>query len=358
MTIEMKPFSDDLRADIVELLSASVRQRVFPGAVAALVSDTDELYVAAGRETYDASAIAVTKDSLFDVASLTKVIATATAVMQLVEQNRISLQDPASRYLPRLTGSKKHISISQLLSHTAGFSGITPLYRTCKSRDELLEAIFSIDLLYSPGSDRVYDDLGYILLGLIVESVTGVTLDAWCSNAIFGPLNMRHTMYVPRNRFSGQIVPTEIDPERGGLLRGVVHDENAFVLGGIAGQAGLFSSAPDLSRFVRMFLGHDETSFSGVLSDSSIRLMCARQWQDGEGEYGLCWDRTRPVYMDGIDDPDAIGHTGFTGVSMTISPRRGLALILLSNRVHPVRSDRARIDSVRRSFVEAVVRHC
>jgi CubicO group peptidase (beta-lactamase class C family) len=353
----MKAFSGGLRADIVELLSASVRQRIFPGAVAALVSDTDELYIAVGQETYDPSAISVTKDSVFDVASLTKVVATATAIMQLVDQNRISLQDLACKYLPRLASSKKHISISHLLAHMAGFTGITPLYLTCKSRDQLLEAIFSIDLLYSPGTDRVYDDLGYILLGLIVESVTGITLDAYCSDAIFRPLNMRNTMFVPHNRFFGQIVPTEIDPERGGLLRGVVHDENAFVLGGIAGHAGLFSSAPDPVRFVRMFLVPHETSFPEVLSDTGIGLMCARQWQDGEGEYGLCWDRTRPGYMGRIDDPDAVGHTGFTGVSITISPRRGLAVLLLSNRVHPVRSDRAGIDSVRRSLVEAVVRH-
>ena len=134
------------------------------------------------------------------------------------------------------------ITIFQLLAHTAGFPGGEPLGRQHKSRDDILEAIFSIDLLYPPGTDRVYDDLGYILLGLIVESITGVTLDKYCKNEIFEPLKMSETMFVPQKTLLGRIVPTEIDAGRGGLLRGIVHDERAYIMGGVAGHAGLFGT--------------------------------------------------------------------------------------------------------------------
>jgi CubicO group peptidase (beta-lactamase class C family) len=182
-------------------------------------------------------------------------------------------------------------------------------------------------------------------------------LDKYCESEIFEPLKMNETMFVPCTTLLGRIVPTEIDAERGGLLRGVVHDERAYLMGGVAGHAGIFTTARDLGRFCRLMMGHDTSARVGVLASASVQLMWSRQWQDSEGEYGLGWDRLRPSYMNGIDDRDAVGHTGFTGVSLVISPRRGLAMILLSNRVHPVRSDRSQIGLARRRFVEAVMRH-
>jgi CubicO group peptidase (beta-lactamase class C family) len=350
--------SERLRADVLSVLRDSVHDNIFPGAVAALISSTDETYVPFGFETYDPDASPITETSIYDVASLTKVVATATAVMQLVERKQLSLHDLACNFLPQLRQAPKdRITILQLLAHTAGFPGGEPLSRQLKSRDEILEAIFSINLAYPPGTGRVYDDLGYILLGLIVETITGVTLDAYCEEEIFGPLKMSETMFVPPKTLFGRIVPTEIDAGRGGLLRGIVHDERAYLMGGVAGHAGIFTTARDLGRFARSMMGHDQSARAGLLSSASIRLMWARQWQDSEGEYGLGWDRLRPGYMNGIDDRDAVGHTGFTGVSLVISPRRDLAIILLSNRVHPVRSDRSQISLARRRLVEAVMRH-
>ena len=349
--------SERLSADIVSVLRDSVRDRIFPGAVAALISSTDEAYVPFGFETYDPMARPITEESIFDVASLTKVVATATAVMQLVERKQLSLHDHAGDFLPLLRQAPKdRITISQLLAHTAGFPGGEPL-RQHTSRDDILSAIFSMDLLYPPGTDRVYDDLGYILLGLIVESITGVALDQYCENEIFAPLGMSETMFVPPTTLLGRIVPTEVDAARGGLLRGVVHDETACRMGGVAGHAGIFTTVRDLGSFARSMLGHDKGALAGVLSSQSVRLMWSRQWQDAQGEYGLGWDRLRPGYMNGIDDGDAVGHTGFTGVSLVISPRRDLAMILLSNRVHPVRSDRSQINLARCRFVEAAMRH-
>ena len=350
--------SERLSAEVLSVLRDSVQDKIFPGAVAALISSTDEAYVPFGFETYDPVARPVTDYSIFDVASLTKVVATATAIMQLVERKQLSLHDRACDFLPQLRQAPKdRITILQLLAHTAGFPGGEPLGRQLRSRDEVLGAIFSIDLLYPPGTDRVYDDLGYILLGVIVESITGVTLDKYCESEIFGPLGMSETMFVPHKTLLERIVPTEVDAGRGGLLRGVVHDERAYAMGGVAGHAGIFTTARDLGRFARSMMGHDKSALAGVLSGANVQLMWSRQWQDSEGEYGLGWDRLRPSYMNGIDDCDAVGHTGFTGVSLVISPRRGLAMILLSNRVHPVRSERSLIGLARRRLVEAVMRH-
>jgi CubicO group peptidase (beta-lactamase class C family) len=347
-----------LRADVLSVLRDSADDKTFPGAVAALISRDDETYIPYGFETYDPAAHPIAEGSIFDVASLTKVIATATAIMQLVERKRLSLCDLACNFFPRLRQAlKDQITIYHLLTHTAGFPGGEPLSRQHKSRDEILEAIFSMNLLYSPGTNRIYDDLGYILLGVIVESIMGVGLDKYCENEIFGPLAMSETMFVPHKDLLGRIVPTEIAQDRGGLLRGTVHDERAYLMGGVAGHAGIFTTARDLGRFSRSMMGHGRSARAKILSSSSVQLMWSRHWQDSEGEYGLGWDRLRPGYMNGLDDGDAVGHTGFTGVSLVISPRRDLAMILLSNRVHPVRSDGSLINQARRELVEAVMRH-
>jgi CubicO group peptidase (beta-lactamase class C family) len=349
---------ESLSADVVSVLRDAVHDRIFPGAVAALISRTDETYFPFGRETYDPAARPITADSIFDVASLTKIVATATSVMQLVERGQLALDDRACEFVPQLRRPPKdRITIAQLLAHTAGFPGGEPL-RPYASCDDVLNAIFAMDLVYPPGSERIYDDPGYILLGLIVEAVTGRTLDQYCEADIFAPLAMRETMFRPPTTLLPRIVPTEIDPDRGGLLRGVVHDGTADKLGGVAGHAGLFSTARDLGRFCRAMMGHGEGALGGVLSSRSVHRLWSPQWQDHEGEYALGWDRLRPSYMNGIDDPDAVGHTGFTGVSLVISPRRELAMILLSNRVHPVRSDRTQIGLARRRFVEAALRRC
>ena len=351
--------SERLTADVLSVLRDCVQDTIFPGAVAVVISSADEIYIPFGRDTYDPIARPISAESIFDVASLTKILATTTAIMQLVERKQLALHDRAFKYIPQLRQAPKdEITIFQLLAHTAGFPGGEPLSRHLKSGAEILEAICSINLLYLPGTGRIYDDLGYILLGLIVESITGLTLDTYCQNEIFGPLGMSETMFVPPKALLGRVVPTEIDADRGGLLRGIVHDERAYLMGGVAGHAGIFTTARDLGKFCRSMMGHDKGALAGTLSSASVTLMWSRQWQDSEGEYGLGWDRLRPSYMNGIDDHDAVGHTGFTGVSLVISPKRNLAMILLSNRVHPVRSSTSLIGQARRRFVEAVVRYC
>jgi CubicO group peptidase (beta-lactamase class C family) len=346
-----------VRARVRAVLEEAVSDRVFPGAVAAVVQKgRDDVVVACGRETYDRSARPVTIDAIFDVASLTKVVATTTAAMQLVEAGELRLRDHACKFIPQLErSSAREITISQLLTHTAGFPGGEILHRHCRTRAELLDAVFSADLICPPGSERVYDDLGFIILGCIIEKVAGLPLSVHCETRIFRPLRMSDTMFAPAPRLRHRIIPTEIDDHRGGLLRGIVHDENAYRLDGVAGHAGLFSTIGDLSGFSRMILSPRRESVSGALSERSIELISSTQWRDADGEYGLGWDRRQSRYMNGIEDPNAIGHTGFTGTSMVISRGSGSAMILLSNRVFPVRTDRAAIDRVRCRFVEAAL---
>jgi CubicO group peptidase (beta-lactamase class C family) len=247
--------------------------------VAALISRDDETYISYGFETYESSAHPITEDSIFDVASLTKVVVTATAIMQLVERKKLLLQDLACDFFPQLRQAPKdQITIYHLLAHTAGFPGGEPLSRQHKSRDAILEAICSMNLLYLPGADRIYDDLGYILLGVIVESITGVTLDIYCKNEIFGPLAMSETMFSPHKDLFGRIVPTEIDADRGGLLRGIVHDERAYFMGGVSGHAGIFTTARDLGRFSRSMMGHGKSARAGILSSGSVQHLWSRHW--------------------------------------------------------------------------------
>jgi CubicO group peptidase (beta-lactamase class C family) len=347
----------DQHRSITTVLEEAVAGRVFPGAVAAVVQNgRDDVIVACGRETYDPTARPVTVDAIFDVASLTKAVATTTAVMQLVETAELRLADRACMFIPQLDRpAARDITISQLLTHTAGFPGGEVSHRHCRNRTEMLEAVFSSDLVDLPGSRRVYDDLSFIILGCIIEKVTGASLDAYCDARIFRPLAMSDTMFAPPPPMRDRIIPTEIDRDRGGLLRGIVHDENAYRLDGVAGHAGMFSTIRDLSRFSRMILGPRSENASGVLSERSISSMSAPHWRDADGEYGLGWDRRQSRYMNGLADADAIGHTGFTGTSMVISAATGSAMILLSNRVHPVRTDRVAIDRVRRRFIETAV---
>ena len=351
-----------LSDDVAAVLRRAVEERVFPGAAAAVTLAGNRCFVAAGHETYDPSAPDTGAQAVFDVASLTKVVATTTALMQLIERDALSLDDRAAHFLPKLTQpGKADITIRQLMTHTAGFPGPYEFFRFCRTREQLIAAIYQVDLVHAPGTTRLYDDISFMLLAMIVEEIVGAPFDQHCAKFIFEPLGMGTSAFRPAAD-GEQIIPTEIDPERG-LLRGVVHDENARVLGGVAGHAGLFSTCHDLLRFAAMMLGARprlaaNSLIEPVLSDASIVRVRQREWRDSEGEYGLGWDRVRPHYMGPIDDEDAIGHTGFTGTSMVISPRRDLAVVLLSNRVHPRRSDPAAINAVRRALVQTVLRHC
>lgn len=269
----------------------------------------------------------MTTDTIFDLASVTKAVATTTSILRLVERGAIELDAPARRYLPELRGGgRERITVRHLLTHTSGLPAVDPLTDYDGGERPAIARIARAALEGAPGGSVRYSDLGFILLGEIVARVDGRSLDRFAHDEVFAPLGMRDTLFVPDASLRGRIAPTERAERRGGeMVRGVVHDPRAFRLGGVAGNAGLFSTAEDLSRLAQSFLRNGD----GVLSPASLQAM-ARVDPSVPGRRALGWD----VGHAGLS-ARAFGHGGYTGTSLWIDPEAGLYIVLLSNRVHP-----------------------
>jgi CubicO group peptidase (beta-lactamase class C family) len=290
----------------------------------------------------------VGEDSLWDLASVTKPIV-GLAVMALVERGALGLSDTLGALLPGYAASadKAGLTVAQLLTHTSGLPGATPLWRTHRTRDDLLAAIRDTPLPAPPGTRVEYSSQGFILLGLVTEAVTGTPLDALVRELVTGPVGMRDTTFSPD---TARCVSTEECAWRGRLVTGQVHDENAVVLGAPAGHAGLFAPLADLERLARTLLT------GGPLQPRTHALMTAAHTDGLNLRRGLGWQG-----HDGADSPvgtgpgpRSYGHTGFTGTSLWVDPDAGRTMVLLTNRVHPTRT-RPGIERVRREFHDLAV---
>ena len=320
-----------------ELLHAAVDAESLPGAVVAVGIGQDIVYEQAlgFAERLHGVIRPMTFDTLFDLASLTKVVATLPSVLLLVEQGELRLSDPVTHFIPAFSGAEKEgVTVRHLLTHSAGLSAHREFYRTWSHHDEILAAVIAEPLEASPGMQVVYSDLGFILLGEIVQRVTGQTLDAYARHQIFEPLGMVHTQYCPPSELASCIAATEDVPERG-VKVGVVHDENAEALGGVSGHAGLFATARDLIRYLHMWLGWSESD-DNVLSAPTRRLAVQSHMQGMNVARGLGWVLRGDVYdhMGDLWPQSGAGHTGFTGTSLAFDPVSGLWTVLLTNRVH------------------------
>ena len=332
------------------LMEAAIHARAFPGA-AVIIGRGDAVAFsrAYGRFTYN-SGLAVTTSSPYDLASLTKVIATTTALMLLVDQGKITLDDRVARYVPDFgLKGKDIVTIRHLLTHTGGLIPFRTFHRQgMTSRRAVLEAIFNEELQYEPGTESRYSDFGPIMLALLVEQVTQQPFDHFVRESVFEPLGMGSTGYRTTGRPDPAVVPTEIDDTfRKRLLQGEVHDETAWILGGTAGHAGLFSTADDLSRFASMMAQEGRVGGRVFIRPETVRLFTTRADTTGPSTRALGWD-TRALPGDGpvspssagtLFGPRSFGHTGFTGTSLWIDPDSGLFVILLSNRVYPTRNN-------------------
>lgn len=293
--------------------------------------------------------------TIYDVASLSKVIGTTTAVMVLYDEKKIDLDAPVFRYLPAFSGGMKDaVTVRDLLTHRSGLPAGRDLWRKARSPSEAREMILATPLEYRPNAGYIYSDLGADVLGMIVEEVSGQRLDIFLTNRVFGPLGMHDTFYRPADSLRYRIAPTEITPPRGYPLRGEVHDENAYALGGIAGHAGLFSTAADISIFAQMMLNGGTYDGVQIISDSTVSLFTRRTaghralgWDTADGDYGSGKYLTERAY----------GHTGYTGTSIWIDPDREMFVVLLTNRVHAAKAQRpARIIAdVRSDLSDAAV---
>ncbi|HET6229918.1 MAG TPA: serine hydrolase [Longimicrobiaceae bacterium] len=297
----------------------------------------------------------VNDSTLFDMASVSKVVATTTAAMMLEEAGRLDLDAPVHAYLPELADSaKQSITVRQILTHRGGFEAGAPLYTTYRGREQYLAQINARPLAYAPGTKMVYSDWDLILTQLVVERLTGQTLDAFVGERLFAPLGMRDSRYNPDPSLRPRIAATEVAADRGGLIWGAVHDPNAFAMGGVAGHAGLFSSARDMAAFAQMVLNGGE--YGGV---RIVRPETLARWTSPQGpgsSRAIGWDTPSDRSSAGrYFGPRSFGHTGYTGTSIWIDPERGLFVVLLTNRVNPTSENQKHV-ALRRAVADAVQR--
>jgi CubicO group peptidase (beta-lactamase class C family) len=346
--------SSDRFSEVDRLLDSYQERGAFPGGVLAVGDRSGLIHLHPfGHLSYAPDARPVEAGTLYDLASLTKVVATTTMAMILVDEKRLDLDRPIHDFLPAFQGpGKEVVTVRHLLTHSSGLDATAPLFREVRGKAAYVEHIAAMDLIYPPGSKSVYSDLGIILLGEILEKTAGQPLDIFIQQRILKPLGMKHTGFRPPPHLRPRIAPTENDPWRGRMAQGEVHDENAFAMGGMAPHAGLFSTAGDLARFARMLLNGG----GGIVSRQTLELFTRRAGVPGS-DRALGWD-TKSIEGSSagtLFSPDSFGHTGFTGTSIWIDPERQLFVILLTNRVHPTRENNL-IREVRPAVADAVVR--
>jgi CubicO group peptidase (beta-lactamase class C family) len=344
--------ADALRSAVARVLDRAISDSAFPGAY--VVVGTHEGVLAergVGRLDWPPSPTP-DQHTLWDLASLTKVVATTTLVMQLVEQGKVALDAPLQEYLAEWVGpNKDRVTVRHLLTHTSGLPAFKPYDQQTHDPDSLAKLMFSTALDTVPGARMVYSDIGAYMLGRLVERLCGQTLDACARTRVFEPLGMTETMFRPPASLLARIAPTEVDSLRGGLVRGKVHDERAYYLGGVSAHAGLFSTAHDLARFARMYLNGGTLDNARILTPATIRLFTTRQVSNR----ALGWQKPDSSNSAGHRmSADAFGHTGFTGTSIWIDPQRDVFVILLSNRVNPTRAN-TRINQVRVALADSVM---
>ena len=329
------PKADVQLGSVDAIINQSIAEGNIPGAVLLVGHNGKVIYRKAyGYRALEPKREPMTVDTIFDMASLTKVIATTTAVMQLVEQGKIRLNDPVAKYLPDFAqNGKEDITIRQLLTHYSGLApdiDLTPAFDSKESAYRLADAETPAQ---APGSGFVYSDTNFIVLAEVVEKVSGETLDEYVQRHIFGPLKMTHTRFNPPAAWRAKIAPTEYD-EHEHMLRGVVHDPRARRMGGVAGHAGLFSTADDLAKFAEALLDGGD----GILSAMTVAKMTQPETPPSASVLrGFGWDIDSPFSSNRGDllPIGSYGHTGFTGTSIWIDPTTQTYIILLTNAVHP-----------------------
>lgn len=341
-----------IRDSLTQVLSRALADSAFPGAIAVVGNHAGILAQHAVGHIDWASSPVPDEHTLWDLASLTKVVGLTSGIMQLAGRHAIELDAPVQRYLPAWTGANKdRVTIRHLLTHTSGLPAFKAYDEITHDPDSLATLMFATALDTVPGARMVYSDIGAYMLGRILEKVSGQTLDAYVHDHVFEPAGMHETMYKPPVTLLARIAPTEIDPRRGGLVRGKVHDERAYYLGGVSAHAGIFSTAHDLARFAQMYLNDGVIDGRRILPAAEIRTFTTSQVADR----ALGWQKPDGKNSAGhLMSPDAFGHTGFTGTSIWIDPRRDVFVILLSNRVNPTRANQ-RIGRVRVQLDDAIM---
>ncbi|HUA16880.1 MAG TPA: serine hydrolase domain-containing protein [Verrucomicrobiae bacterium] len=347
------------------VLRTAISEHVFPAASVAVTRCGRLIALKAlGRFAYEGDSARVEATSLFDLASLTKVVATTTMVMTLYERGLLELDAPILGTIPEfLVDScgesdprRRNVTFRMLLAHSSGLPAYEKLFLKARSRDELLRAACTMPLAADPGSRAEYSDIGFIILGVALERLADGTSDdsvaRFCQREIFGPLAMSSTTFSPPQELRGRIPPTADDRTfRNRIIQGEVQDENASILGGVAGHAGLFSTAGDLARFAHCML----QGGTPVLLPETVALFARRESTPAGTSRALGWDTpSQPSQSGKYFGPRSYGHLGYTGTSLWIDPDRQLSVTLLTNRTWPDGSNQA-IKQVRPKFHDAIL---
>lgn len=338
-----------------DVILGGLAARAYPASVVEVGRRSGPIWREAfGHLSYDSVAAATTIDTVFDLASLTKVVATASIAMRAVRDKRVALDTRVADVVSAWRGADRaHVTIRQLLDHSSGLPAHVKLWERARGRAEFERAIVLLPVERAPGTASVYSDVGFMLLGFILEDAGGATLDRQFADLA---LHANDTLqFLPPASWRARTAPTEIDGWRGRVLQGEVHDENAAALGGVAAHAGLFGTAPAVGRFARLVL---ETFHQGTAlgSPDEMRQFTSRTNVPGSSR-ALAWDTMLPTSSCGTRmSARAFGHTGFTGTSLWIDPEQDVYVVWLTNRVHPTRANEA-LPKLRPRLHDAVMEH-
>ncbi len=353
-------FDPDKLRKVDDIVETAIEDSAFPGATLLVAKDGVIVWNKAyGTYDYSENSQLVDVNSMYDLASVTKVIATTSAVMRLYDEGKLKLDDPVIKYIPQFgQNGKEHITLYNLLVHDSGLPAWIRFYDFCNDPQCVLDSVYAAKLVYKTGDSSVYSDLGLITMGKVIEKISGTTLDRYVDSVFFKPLGMTSTMYNPPADLIPRIAPTEVDnywKKTDVAVRGRVHDENAATLGGVSGHAGLFSTTSDLAILLQMELNGGTYGGVRYIKEATLKKFIARQ--SSLSTRGIGWDTKSPhhSWAGKLMSDSTFLHTGFTGTSVAVDPTRNLIVVFLTNRVNPTR-DNTKIFRVRPMLHDAIVR--
>ncbi|HEV8178232.1 MAG TPA: serine hydrolase domain-containing protein [Gemmatimonadales bacterium] len=349
-------------SEVDAIVRQGVRQGVYPGAVVVIGRRDSVLYARGyGHFTWNPSSAVPTPDStLWDIASITKVMGTTSAAMRMVDTRRLSLDAPVRQYLPQFSGGPKdRVTVRMLLDHTSGLRSYVPFFKQARTREAAKALLYAEPLVRQPGNSAVYSDLNAILMGLVLESVSGLPLDSLVTREVFRPLELQSTTFRPRPSVHRRTAPTAL--WRGQPVQGQVNDPNAVVFGGAAGHAGIFSTGMDLARYAQAWLRNGAGPHGQWVTPATMRRFLTRGEKSGPRLLG--WDTPEldgkePSLFGTLISQAAYGHTGFTGTEIWVDPAHDLFLVFLTNRTFDPRAADAHhaLRTVRTSLSDAAIR--
>jgi CubicO group peptidase (beta-lactamase class C family) len=342
-----------IRDTVHAVLDRAFADKAFPGAIAVVGTKSRVIAQYAVGHLDWAPSPAPDEHTMWDMASLTKVVGLTSGLMQLVAQGKLDLDAPVQRYIPAWTGpNKDKVLIRHLSTHTSGLPAFKAYDEITHDPDSLAVLMFKTPLDTLPGAKMVYSDIGAYMLGRVLEQITGQSLDQYLHDHVFEPAGMHESMFRPPMALWPRVAPTEYDSvQRKRLVRGMVHDERAYYLGGVSAHAGLFSSAHDVARFVQMMMNGGTIDGHVVIPSAQITAFTKRQVADR----ALGWQKPDGSNSAGHRMPEeAFGHTGFTGTSIWVDPKDDVFVVLLTNRVNPTRANN-KIGRVRTQLADGVM---